>query len=390
MSWGDVAKGAALGAGVSTAATLALLRRYLRDELKPPQLVHAPMEERESAEDQRLLQEVKLLLRDYWPHPVLDFSGYISTAWSGLWAAMPSSSAAGRIEPLILQDGGTVSLHWGDMPFSGCNRIVLLLPGLNNDSRTSFVQSTMAHLRRDGFCAVALNYRGVGGLPLTSPKFGCADSWQDLNEVVQHIEAAMPGAELFAMGYSMGAGMLLRYLGEEGARVRIKAAVAIAAPADFPAVGASLESSLKKRGMNFLMVNGVKLFMLKALHSADFKHRLDMKRVWGALTLRQLEEATICPLHGYTDGVDYYSKNSPRTKLHQIAVPTLVVNAEDDPVVSVSTLPLDDMRLNPRLYVVITRRGGHIGWGSGGLGAAAWTDSMASHFMEACAPRSRM
>ncbi|CAE8733247.1 unnamed protein product, partial [Polarella glacialis] len=216
------------------------------------------------------------------------------------------------------------------------------------------------------------------------------DSWNDIVEVVKHIEIVVPGASLFAVGFSMGAGILLKHLGEEGPNARFKAAVAIAAPVDFLAVGNSLESSLKKRLMNFVMVSGVKLFMIHSFLKSPYADQLDVGKMWRARTLRQLEEASICKLHGYANSEDYYAQNSPRTVLPAIAVPTLIVNAEDDPVVSFKTLPVEDLKKNPRLYVAITKRGGHIGWGSGGLGAAAWTDAMAAHFMQACAPRSRL
>ncbi|CAE8608384.1 unnamed protein product, partial [Polarella glacialis] len=102
MSGSDFVTGALVGAGATSAAGLALLRRYLQQELSVPNLIHSPVEER-LLEDQKLLTEVKLLLRDYWPHPVLEFSGYISTAWSGLWAALPANAAPGFVEKLILK-----------------------------------------------------------------------------------------------------------------------------------------------------------------------------------------------------------------------------------------------------------------------------------------------
>merc|ERR1719330_1219870 len=122
---------------------------------------------------------------------------------------------------------------------------------------------------------------------------------------------------------------------------------------------------------------------------SPYMRGLDVGRAWRATTLRQLEEATICRLHGYKDGVEYYTLNSPKPVLDRISVPTLVIHAEDDPVVSVSTLPLEALRSNPRIFVAITRRGGHIGWGGGGAVAGAWTDSMAARFIRASAARSR-
>jgi len=384
----DVATGAALGAGSSLLVGMALLQRYLRKELKRPELIHAPMEERES-EDQHLLQEVRLLLREYWPHPVLEFSGYISTAWSALWAALPPRSAPGDLEFLTLRDGGTVSLHWGEPPARGEDRVVLVLPGLNNSSHTSFVQETMRHLRQAGFQAVALNYRGVGGRPITSPRFGCLDTWQDLPEVIEHIAAKRPTAALFGVGFSMGAAVLLRHLGQEGAAVRLKAAVAFAAPVDVELAAVALESSLRKRCVNLAIVIGLKATMLASVLGSPFADRIDRRAVFLARSLRQMEEATICKLNGYRDADEYYARNSPKAVLDRISVPTLVVNAEDDPVITVKSLPIEEMRRNHSIYLAVTRRGGHIGWGSGGLGAACWTDNMMVDFLQACTIRTR-
>lgn len=285
---------------------------------------------------------------------------------------------------LMLSDGGTVSLHWADPPTNPSNRVVLVLPGLNNDSKTSFVQATLSHLSDNGFHAVALNYRGTGGLPLTSPKMGGGDTWHDFNHVLDHIQTARPGAHMFAIGFSMGAMNLLKFLGEEGDQVRLRGAVAIAAPVDAGAIARSLESSLKKCTTNFVMTSGAKLLVLLPLLNSEFIKCIELGRALRARSMRQLEEATICLMNGYKNADEYYDMNSPRPLLQRIAVPTLIVNAEDDPVVSVTTLPLEELRANPFIYTVLTRRGGHIAWGSGGYGSASWTDSIARRFLQLC------
>jgi len=385
---GDLARGAALGASSATLAAVLLMRKYLREELRPPLLIHSPMDER-LEDDRRLLQEVKLLLRDYWPHPVLEFSGYISTFYSGLWAVMPSMHGVGQLEHVTLSDGGEVSLHWYDPPTAPRgNRILLVLPGLNNDSRTSFVQATMRHLRSEGFQAVALNYRGLTS-SLKTPKLACAASWVDIQEVAQHIQKVKPNSELFGLGFSLGGGMLLRHLGSEGGNTLFKAAVTVAAPVDFPAASLALESSRRKLFMNFMVSTGAKAFMLKGIINSKFRHLVDFRRVLLATRLSQIEEALVCPVMGFPDPLEYYKANDPRVLLQNISVPTLVVNAEDDPVISINTLPFEELKRNPRIYVAVTKRGGHIGWGSGGLGAGAWTDAMAAHFLQACGEPSR-
>lgn len=146
MASRDLALGAALGFSSATTLAVVLMRKYLREELRPPKLIHSPDERLE--EDQRLLEEVKLSLRDYWPHPVLEFSGYMSTFYSGFWAVMPSMHGTGSLETIALSDGGEVSLHWYDPPRAETDKVLLVLPGLNNNSRTSFVQAGPARQNR--------------------------------------------------------------------------------------------------------------------------------------------------------------------------------------------------------------------------------------------------
>jgi len=135
------------------------------------------------------------------------------------------------------------------------------------------------------------------------------------------------------------------------------------------------------------MAQSLKLTLLSSAFKSEHTRAVNKIKAWRALTMRQLDEATTCKLNGYSSPEEMYDHNDPKTVISQIAVPTLVVNAEDDPVVTVRALPFRQMRRNPRLYVAVTRRGGHIGWGSGGLGGACWTDAMAVDFLLACSLR---
>ncbi|CAE7291990.1 ABHD1 [Symbiodinium pilosum] len=378
----DLALAAFFGASSATALAVALMRRYLRDELRAAVLFHSPVDE-QHPEDQRLLQEVKLLMRDYWPHPILEFSGYVSTMYSSFWAVMPSMQKLGHMEVLDLSDGGIMSLHWYEPPLIDKGKVVVILPGLNNDSRTSFIQSAMRHFRSNGFQAVALNYRGLAGLELKTSKVACADCFRDMPDVEAHLAKVCPGAEFSAVGFSMGGSILLRHLGAVGAKTVFSSAVTVAAPVDTEAVVTSFSSSARKRLMSFIMATGVKLLMIHELRRSQFAHLLNMKKLLSARSLTEIDEAAICPLHGYVNAADYHRAINPRHHLDNIAIPTLVVHAEDDPVISYTTMPFQVLRRNPRIYVAVTKRGGHIGWGSGGLGAGAWTDAMAAHFMQA-------
>ncbi|CAK0839699.1 unnamed protein product, partial [Prorocentrum cordatum] len=372
-------------AGTSTLALLALVRRYVQNELTLPTLIHG--EEEDSPQARQLLLEVRLLLRDYWPHPVLEFSGYASSAWMGLWVALLAHRQhPGRLEQLTLRDGGTVSLCWADPPEEAHHkRTAVLFPGLCNDSRTHFMGAAMRHLRAEGFQAVTFNYRGTGGAPLTSPRIGSFDSWVDVPEVLAHIEAQCPRHDLFAVGFSMGSAILLRHLGETGTSCRFRAAVAISAATDLPRVSASLKWPPRKLFLNAMMTTGLKLMTVVngVHHSPHF--RPFARSFFLATTLEGIDDCLTAPMNGYVNGKEFAALNSPHLTLHKVAVPTLILNARDDPVTSVSCLSLTEMRRNPHFYVVLTRRGGHIGWGTGGHGGSvSWTDRMAAHFLKSC------
>jgi predicted alpha/beta-fold hydrolase len=381
----DAALGALAGASTSTLTLLALVRRYVQRELTLPTLIHG--EDEDSPQARQLLLEVRLLLRDYWPHPVLEFSGYASSAWMGLWVALLAHRQhPGRLEELTLRDGGTVSLCWAEPPGETHHkRVAVLFPGLCNDSRTYFMGATMRHLRAEGFQAVTFNYRGTGGVRLTSARSGSFDSWEDVPEVVAHIEAQCPGHDLFAVGFSMGSAILLRHLGETGTSCRFRAAVAVAAATDLTRVSASLKWPPKKLFLNAMMTSGLKLMaIVNGIHRSEH-FRPFAKSFFLATTLEGVDDVLTAPMNGYKNGKEFSALNSPHLTLHKVAVPTLILNSQDDPITSVKDLSLSELRRNPHFYVVLTRRGGHIGWGTGGHGGSvSWTDRMAAHFLKSC------
>ena len=144
-------------------------------------------------------------------HPV-ELNGYFSTLAYGM-RRQPSEAAPPLEETVRLPDGGTVRLVWRRAPSPGRRRspqgVVLILPGLNTSSRWPAVQQTAVAFCRRGFDTAVLDYRGVGGLELTSAMVGSCDAWRDLPAVLRVVAAAAhPAAPLFGVGFSMGGSSL--------------------------------------------------------------------------------------------------------------------------------------------------------------------------------------
>lgn len=369
-------QGALLGGSISALASLFLFRRYLQ-AIHPPSLTY-----QETTENKQALLDCLALLRPYWPHPFLRLSGLLSTAMSGL-RSKPSGKGKEE-EVLVLPDGGTVSLVWTHR-VGGGKGVVLILPGLNNSSDTPYIQQASHSLHRKGFSTVVLNYRGVGGRPLNSLRVGCADSWLDFPSVLAHIRKRYTSARMFALGFSMGGGMLVRYLGEHAALCAIEAAVAVSAPLNFTYNARFLENGFLQRLVNFAMTLPIKVSMYKQrtwLEKSAAKG-VDKWAILRALSLREIEERSICLLHGYKDAEEYYSKNDGGAVLDRVAVPLLIVTSDDDPVVQADLTPMDKVRDNPNVILAVTRSGGHLGWTNKGLslGPSTWLDSVCTQFL---------
>lgn len=134
---------------------------------------------------------------------------------------------------LRLSDGGQVALDWVESGATGEPRAVLLvLPGLTGSAEADYVRCIAAAASELRALCVVFNNRGLGGLPLTTPRLYCAVSHSDLAEAVRAVRAACPDVPLLAAGVSLGGLILGHYLAEHGDRALIDAALVVSSPLD--------------------------------------------------------------------------------------------------------------------------------------------------------------
>lgn len=269
---------------------------------------------------------------------------------------------------------------------------VLLLHGLEGCSRSRYVLETCRRLARHGLQAIALNFRSCGGEPNRTRRFYHSGATGDLEVVVRWMRDRWPDLPLGAIGFSLGGNMLLKYLGElgkegedhgEGDPDGLRAAVAVSVPFDLAASARKLESDLTGR-----MYAG---FFLRSLRRsirakvARYAHEYDLEGLEAARTLRDFDDAITAPVHGFENAEDYYRRCSSERFLPGIRVPTLLLQAEDDPFLPDGCLPLRAVTENPWLYPAFTARGGHLGFVEGDHPGRVsfWAERQASRFMAA-------
>ncbi|KZT05786.1 AB-hydrolase YheT [Laetiporus sulphureus 93-53] len=287
-------------------------------------------------------------------------------------------------------DGGTLALDF-TLPETGLRYeedtpVVVVLHGLAGDSQEPYVRAILAPA-----CAPiykgGLGYRGGSGVPLTSPRLYSAGYTDDLRMAIFYIRKRYPRARLIGLGLSAGANILVRYLAEEGAHSRLVAGLAIACPWNFAVSSDRLEDSWFHRhvysatmGQSLQNIIRENASRLRTFTDHPISDALPKTLALRRPTMRQFDEHMMRfiggppPLFPMPSAAHYYTWASSDKLMGNIRVPVLAINAEDDPIVR-APLPTD-VAGNGWVALVVTRRGGHMGWfesAGGGLQVSRWT-----------------
>ncbi|HYQ73309.1 MAG TPA: hydrolase [Gammaproteobacteria bacterium] len=261
-------------------------------------------------------------------------------------------------ERLELPDGDFLDLEWtGNTPGS----TVLILHGLEGSLESHYTGGMLAALAQQGYNACMMYLRGCSGEPNRLAYSYHSGKTGDLDFVVRTLQQRLPEEPLAIVGFSLGGNILLKWLGEQGQAAGINTAVAISVPFDLNQAALRLEHGLSRIYQHHLV---------KKLHAAaKRKSRLHTlpwpaERIHELRTFRRFDNEITAPLNGFRDVDDYYTRASSKQYLKSIQVPTLLIQARDDPFLPTTALPQND-DLSPYVTLELSRRGGHVGFVSG-------------------------
>jgi predicted alpha/beta-fold hydrolase len=265
----------------------------------------------------------------------------------------------------------------------GSNRapLVALFHGLEGGSRSHYARAMLGALRARNWRGALPHFRSCGGEINRLPRAYHSGDSAEIGWMLARLREEAGTAPLYALGVSLGGNALLKWLGEEGhaARAILRAAVSVSAPVDLTAAGNTLE-----RGFNriytrrFLATMKKKSVAKLALHPGLFEG----ERVARTRTLREFDNVVTAPLHGFRDAADYWLRASAKPWLRYIAVPTLVVNAVNDPFMPGEHLPRAD-DASPEVVLDYQPSGGHVGFVSGPFpGRFEWLPRRVLNFFE--------
>lgn len=260
----------------------------------------------------------------------------------------------------------------------------MLLHGLEGTVRSKYAQGLMHLARARGWAAAMLIFRTCDGRIPDVPRLYHSGETSDADFVIRRLAAERPGRTLLAVGVSLGANVLCKWLGEQGGRVpaELRRTAAVSTPFDLAAGSRYLERGFSRRYVDHF-VQGLRQ---KALATLDRHPHLpvDRTRLLEARSFWDFDDAFTGPVHGFSGADDYYARCSSLGFLERITVPTLLHSAVDDPFLP--PVVLDRVRevatRVPALTIDFTPQGGHVGWVAGPPWAPVyWMEHRVMHWL---------
>ena len=291
----------------------------------------------------------------YTQSPFLLINGHFETIYPALLRKV--SGVSYRRERIHTPDDDFLDLDWSE---TGGRDLVIISHGLEGDASRPYVRGMVRAVNSRGFDALAWNYRGCSGEVNKQRRFYHSGSTDDLNLVVKHVTDKKRYGKLYLVGFSLGGNITLKFLGELGNTLpgNIEKAVVFSVPLNL------YTSCLKiSEPANFLYSKRfLKSLIGKIRSKAKLRDDLSTANIEKIKTLIEFDDRYTAPLHGFDDAIDYYSQCSSIGFLDRIAIPTLIVNAKNDPFLSADCYPVERLKDHPMVYFEMPHKGGHVGF----------------------------
>jgi predicted alpha/beta-fold hydrolase len=240
--------------------------------------------------------------------------------------------------------------------------LFVLFHGLEGSSDSHYARILMAEAKARGWHGVVPHFRSCSGSMNLLPRFYHLADSAEVDWVLRRLKAQHPGP-VIAAGVSLGGNVLLRWLceQEQDAANILDAAAAISAPLDVHAGGYAISQGF---GMVYTL-SFLKTLKRKALAKLDqYPGLFDRDAMLAARTMHAFDNAVTAPLHGFRDTDDYWTRATTRPYLPRIAIPTLLLNARNDPFLPGRVLP-SEAEVSAAVTLDQPAHGGHVGFMTG-------------------------
>lgn len=284
--------------------------------------------------------------------------GNLQTLYPALLSRRPAVNY--RRERWEAPDGDFIDLDWTATPAAPDAPLIVLFHGLEGSSRSHYALALMHAIAARGWRGVVVHFRGCSGELNRLPRAYHSGDSAEIDWILRRLQQQHGRAPLYAAGVSLGGNALLKWLGEQGAAAGaiVRRVAAMSAPVDLHAAGTALE-----QGFNMIYTRHFLVTMKKKSLEKLRQHPglFNARHVRAARTLREFDDLVTAPLHGFRDVDDYWTRASSKPYLVNITVPTLLLNARNDPFLPAVVLPAPT-DVSDAVTVEFPDTGGHVGF----------------------------
>ena len=268
-----------------------------------------------------------------------------------------------------------------DALLSGVSRLVVISHGLEGDSHRPYVRGMTRAFHREGYDVLAWNFRSCGGVPNRTLRLYHSGATDDLHHLLTHWPGLGRYSTIVLVGFSLGGNLTLKYLGEQGASLStaIRGGITFSVPLDLHACSRQLiHPTNRVYHRRFL-----KQLRQKIVDKQPrFPNDISLESLKQIKTIIDFDDYYTAPLHGFRNAADYYQQCSSKQFLESITVPTLVVNAQNDPLLAPECYLTDGSLDHSLVTFLAPEQGGHCGfWPKGHRrGENYWSEQVALLF----------
>jgi len=261
-------------------------------------------------------------------------------------------------ERINTPDHDFLDLDWSRV---GSSKLLVISHGLEGSSDRHYVLGLVKLFNLNGYDVLAWNNRSCSGEMNLAPRLYHHGTSEDLKLVIDTVINRNTYNSIFLSGISMGGAQTLKYLGETAGDLpkEIKAAAVYSTPCNLPSSAATLKlrwnAFYKKRFLG-------KLKLKLATKAAQFPELIDLNVLAKIQDFDAFDTHFTAPLHGFDDAEDFYAKVSADNWLHRVTIPTLIVNALNDPLLGSACYPINLAHAHDHIYLEMPKRGGHTGF----------------------------
>ena len=290
--------------------------------------------------------------------------GHLQTIFAATFANNPAVTYSR--ERWELPDGDFIDADWTELPDENDTKpVVVLFHGLEGNSQSAYATSLMVAVKNKGWRGVVVHFRGCSGEPNRLPRAYYAGETPEMEQLLSRVKQKAPLAPIYAAGVSLGANALLKWLGESGEHANsiVSKAAAVSAPMDLAASADALDAGLSRLlyTPRFVATLKPKALAMRTRFPELLNEKLNIDKINAAKTIHDVDNAVTAVLYGAANAEDYYAKNASKPWLTNITLPTLILNAKNDPFVPEKSLP-STTEVAKKVTLEYPDEGGHVGF----------------------------